>query len=280
MLEQQRQAYLQAMGIPSWFPRYQLPSALPTPDYYWPVTNNGSLVEASAINQQAATTQSEESANPSRYLPESLTERPKLAKLQIRDSLVNSDKSATISKEGITGQPELEAEQVKEIQAVLTEPCYFQLVCMTPNEQVMLVTELPYSGVNELSALHYSLVNNLLTALNIKSIVNEAKSFKWPFTFQQFVDQSEPVASAAVKAYLEGQLGFSSKKLVILMGATAVKYGLSLDKDFESVRGLKQQGEQWLAVTHSLNEILRLPQYKKEAWKDLAAITKIDWSPA
>ncbi|MDE1463087.1 hypothetical protein [Spartinivicinus poritis] len=277
MLEQQRQAYLQAMGIPSWFPRYQLPGAQPTPDYYWPVASSESLVEAPATHQQAAITQSEEFSH---GLPESFSERPKLAKLQIRDSLVNSKKSAAdFTKEGMTDQPKLEAEQVKEIQVTLTESCYFQLVCMSPTEQVMLVTELPYSGVNELSVLHYSLVNNLLAALNIKSTANEAKSFKWPFTFQQFVDQSEPVASAAVKAYLEGQLGFSSKKLVILMGAMAVKYGLGLDKDFESVRGVSQQSEQWLAVTHSLNEILRLPQYKKEAWKDLSAITKIDWSP-
>ncbi|WP_163832422.1 uracil-DNA glycosylase family protein [Spartinivicinus ruber] len=285
MLEQQRQAYLEAMGVPLWFPRYQLPGALPTPDYHWPETTSQDLVDArSAASLTVQETSGSQLHFDRENLPSDLqkhfSDQPKVAKQQIRESLIDKSKDhqSTANAANITQQPSQETEQSTAVfLTTKKEPCFFQLVCLEPNEQVLLITELPYSGVNELSALHYSLMNNLLVALKINDAVKEAKSFKWPFTHQPFIDQSERIAKAAVKAYLREQLDLSDKKLVIFMGPAAAKFGLGLEQDFDSWRGTQQQGEQWIAVTHSINEILRLPQCKKEAWKDLVAVTDIDW---
>jgi uracil-DNA glycosylase family 4 len=84
----------------------------------------------------------------------------------------------------------------------------------------------------------------------------------------------EPAEAAACLHFLEDQLALLKPKVIVTLGATALKYLMGM----ESVSITKMRGH-WLSVggvevmpTFHPSYLLRTPEAKKEAWSDLKAV--------
>jgi uracil-DNA glycosylase len=88
------------------------------------------------------------------------------------------------------------------------------------------------------------------------------------------MSKDDLAAADAVCAYLSNQFGLARRKVVLLFGQSAARFVIDPQRNFDDLRGLQPglHSEQWFAVSHGLNELMKLPALKSEAWKDLSPL--------
>lgn len=261
--EQTRQGYLDAMGIQTWFPRKALPNALPPRVFEFP--------------QEEA--EQKESATPASF--SGLTETPASP----------PGEGANMAKSLLGITPEKAKEEVKPPQPEVKAPAaeekpaqnsQFRLVTLSPNEHCLVIAEMPHSGLNQFSRFHQRLLNDILLALDLPADQQQPPAmaeFVWPLGNQGlmgYMSRDDAAAMDAVCAYLSNQFGLARRKVVLLFGAAAARFVIDHQRTFEELRGIQPglHSEQWIAATHGLNELMKLPSLKAEAWKDLSPLRK------
>ncbi len=256
--ESLRQGYLKAMGIQTWFPRYQLANAQAPRSFDWITEDAGNFAAAQPVTNLLRTVQPQPQAAYSPTKP-----------ADILGQFMPAEKP--VEKLAVALEP------VKQQSISLSR---FRLVILSVSDDCLVVAEMPHSGLNQFSRYHQQLLNDILRALKLGGNNAPAmREFIWPMTDRRGLlsqlEQDDCAAADAVNVYLNTQHRLASRKTVLLFGQAAARFVLDPQKSFEQLRGLQATSEQHIAVTHGLNELMKQPVLKREAWHDLVPLLSI-----
>ncbi len=270
--EKLRQSYLGAMGIQTWYPRCQLSNALPARPFDW-IKEDAEVFAAS----EAGTATPASHVAPPQQKPQTDYSRTKPA-----DILGQFMASATPAVQEAKPIEEVTPEPVKQLSGSVSK---FRLIILPVSDECLIVAEMPHSGLNQFSRYHQRLLKDILRALKLSSNnTSPFREFVWPMSENRGLlsqlNQDDYAAADAVCAYLSNQYGLSRRKFVLLLGQSAARFVLDPEKSFEQLRGIQQgtHTNQWFAVTHGLNELMKQPILKREAWQDLSPLLPITLS--
>lgn len=260
--EAQRQSYLETMGIHSYFPRFILPGAKESFACAWPEE----IEPLSVVASDASEIDFEQETSSAPVLTE---EKPvvassvKAAESPARKILFDSEtevkpKPATESKETVQTAPLVNSDSAEEVR--------FQLAFIRVNEQVCILNQIPYIGLSQLSNTHQTLLINLLKALKLETtnVLFEPMSFSWPMGEGAHFDKTEAAAGLALNSYLEQKHSDGTFKLLLVMGEMSAKF---IDSD---------QADWQVVCTRSLDEMLAMPQIKRDVWSQLRTLSFTD----
>ncbi len=269
--EHRRQAYLDAMGIQVWFPRVELPYAMPARSFEGitdalpaarlaPMENTG---PQEACELQTAST--------ARKVPGSsdIFHRMGLAEL------LPAESSAKMPE--IQRSPPVEEKVEEKVEKTGAAP-QFRLVVVPLGQHHLAITEMPYTGLNQFSRYHLRLLQDIARALQLPAPRQQFREFTWPLSkgavqggLLSLISQNDRAAAEAVGAFLQNQFGLSRQHVILLFGQAAARFVIDSGKPFDTLRGV-QSGlfdNQQVAVTYSLNELMKIPALKASAWIDL-----------
>ena len=267
--EHHRQAYLDAMGIQVWFPRVELPHAIPARTLEGvvdPMLTEPSLREGTAPSVPDADDAPSTDSSPT---------TPVLGSADILNRMGLSAPES--SSPAITPAKALEPQETVPDPAPSTIS-QFRLVVVPLGEHHLAVTEMPYTGLNQFSRYHLRLLQDIARALKLPSPGQQFREFAWPLSvgaahgsLLSQVSQDDRAAADAVSAFLQNQFGLSRQHTILLFGQAAARFVIDPHKPFDTLRGV-QAGlfdNQHVAVTYSLNELMKIPALKADAWTDL-----------
>lgn len=259
--EVQRQAYLNALGVQSYFPRYVLPGAKPSQPCQWPEAFDGNLARGrteqaaghSSPAAEAATLAREDTA----LFKKSLEEKPL------------EEKSA--------GQHGAEIEQKAAVKQEAAEN-RFKVSFLVIDGRLAVISHLPYAGPDYLSARHLALLNNVVKAMGLKMPPAGVKQipFGWPLSSGALVDNSEIAGREALQAFLEHNMDSCRAGILLIMGEGLVN---CLEPGFlpgtETEKGAVNCAWQTV-ITKSLDQMLRLPEMTKpDVWRVLRKVPEL-----
>ncbi|MGI9283296.1 MAG: hypothetical protein ACR2PX_27200 [Endozoicomonas sp.] len=259
--ERTRQNYLDAMGIQIWFPRQILPNALPPREFDFP--------------------EEELEPAPPSALADTLepTQHPETAMgVSTAKDLLGITSNVETKQEPEPVAP-VKQKVVTEVQPI--EVSKFRLVTMPANEHCLVVAEMPHSGLNQFSRFHQRLLNDILRAIKMPAENDTLpfSEFVWPLGnigLMEHLSQDDSAAADAVCAYLSNQFGLARRKVVLLFGQAAARFVIDPSRPFSDLKGIQKglHSDQHFVVTHGLNELMKLPTLKSEAWQDISPIIK------
>ena len=275
--ERVRQAYLEAMGIQTWYPRCQLPNAQQPRPFDW-ITEDAEAWQ----QEQSSSVATENTYHPEDQGPVANYTRPRASDI-LSKAHINDEPDSTKTYENVPAKP-ITPKSLRGLPA----NSKFRLIIQVINEDCLVVAEMPHSGLDQFTRFHQHLLRDILLSLSITpdtmtpdSTVQNAGEFVWPLPQRRGllarINQDDLSAAEAVCAFLSNQYGFARRKTVLLLGQAAARFVIDPEKNFDELRGVQQgtHGEQFYAVTHGLNELMKLPQHKAEAWHDIAPLLRI-----
>ncbi|CAM3756226.1 hypothetical protein [Parendozoicomonas haliclonae] len=276
MNERQRQDYLEAMGIQPWFPRFVLPQAKPSVDCDWDF-------EADPVPslQPAPVPQAVQAAVSHTPQPPAQTGgQPTWEVAPVSTGGVTPQASSNILSElGFASEePEAKSSETEKKTAspeatsdiVTAEP--FRLAVVDINESCLVVSDLPWSGLNQFTGYHQRLLRNIVRALELPADQEWKEGlFAWPLlTDTAPVDRA--YAREAVMAYLNNQFGLKRRKTILLFGRNSCTHLWNHEKDFEQCLGVHERDDTRYGITSSLGELMSIPSMKADAWANLKAL--------
>ncbi len=252
-----RQEYLSSMGIQSYFPRYVLPAAKSSKQCEWPEKlsedTSEKLSDEPKINiefKQAIESQPASTSRPKEdhaAITKTLTEVEKVEKVV---KVVKEEKGEKEEKEEKVEKPETNT-AIEEVR--------FQLAIIYVNTDTLVLISRPYmQASNSLSAVQQQLFSNIFNALyqGPVSLNSDIKPFLWPFSEASHMEKDGQAAKASLGAYLEQLKTKHSFTRLILMGEKIAQFVEASDKHE-------------LTVCRSLDEMLKMPKFKREVWLQL-----------
>lgn len=267
--EQVRQDYLEAMGVQPWFPRCQLPNAQAPRPFDW-ITEDIQQWQSEQGLLATATPSAEEVGPVANGY----------SKIRVSDILSQAhilDEDSKNKRKVPSQQPQQDVEIKPKRGASATSK--FRLIVQKVNENCLVVAEMPHSGLNQFTRFHQNLLNDMLRALKLPlSVQPSIREFVWPISDNRglmgHIDQDDTSAAEAVCGFLSNQFGLAQRKIVLLLGQAAARFVIEPSKNFDALRGIQQgiHPEQIFAASHGLNELMKVPQLKAEAWRDLAPV--------
>lgn len=190
--------------------------------------------------------------------PEGLKQEKHL-KVELNPTINKKPLPVSIKTSEVKQAPEQTEIKVDKESETVTEEVRFQLVMIHLNEDVLVLVLLPYIQTsNALSAIQKQLFINIFNSIYQEPVVInlEIKPFRWPFSEALHIEKDAAAAKASLGAYLEQLKEKFSFKHIILMGEKVAPF-IEADDSSE------------LIVCRSLDEMLKMPQLKREVWHHL-----------
>ncbi len=279
MNERQRQNYLEAMGIQAWFPRFTLPGAKPSKTCDWDYDNDPVPCATSPSSQQSAGLITNPATPASQAMTMAGTTPPYESALtphstpQSPQSILNELGVTTpATEEGHSGDNQTPTDPVistAQPSTPVVPAIPFRLAAIDVNEHTLVITDLPWSGINQITNLHERMLGNIIRALNLP-VDSEWKQglFAWPIIAEPVaVDRRH--AKEAVVAYLTNQFGLKRRRTILLFGQHCTAYLWDNTQDFDQMRGHHERDGVRYGITYSLGELINVPALKAEAWTNL-----------
>lgn len=249
MNEQQRQAYLEAMGIQVYYPRQPLKNARPSPAYEWPEpepANAGAAAEQRPVGDHAG-------SGPARVVVDLDDSRRRRRQSQV-DAPVAADQPDARSDAG-SAEPALR----------------FRLTYSQPVPGLAVLSEQPLERTADSPEVS-QLLHNILLALAVDNAAEnrQVEQFNWPLS--EAMPAGEATAEHARQALggfitmrqqrdgFTNLLVFSSRLAELLPGAARGQ----TSGDFPA-RKIHCQ----VTCVESLYAMLSLPELKKDVWRQL-----------
>lgn len=291
--EHTRQAYLEAMGIQTWYPRRAWPNARaarvlarrdePALPVAKPASTPQRLTAAAildsvqgAVAVGAGTADSAALAARPRETPaKPLTET---FKETLEETLTESPRANPAKS--LQGKPkESQETQPPKSRKKPGKSSAFRLLVIPVAPDQLVIAEMPHAGNTPFTRFHQRLLRDLLKSLDITLTGQEpVHEFSWPLHpglsgqgLLGQIHQDDQVAAEALRAFLNNQFSFTQQRRVWLLGQAAARFVIAPEQPFEALRGIHnpRPGEPGLIVCHSLNELMKVPGLKAETWQDL-----------
>ncbi len=280
--EKQRQQYLQAMGLQPWFARYRLPAAPLAGLCAWPEPLQPSpALQAPAVEPapssrgemlgslKAALTSAEQALAEGRSGPPIVSP----------SSPVPHDDSAAQACEAAA--PAVDLAPAAEVLAL---PAAAENSGVLPRVRLfaaplpgagLVVGELPVHG-EPFSRFHLQLLTDLLRAgRRLPEEPFALKHFQWPVCEALVAPYGRRGAVEALQGFLRNQLAYDACRWLLLLGPQALNLVLDQADAFEPHRGMTKIDGRTCVITHGLNQLMRLPELKREAWQDLRGLLEL-----
>lgn len=189
-----------------------------------------------------------------------VTEPPK------NDTHKNQPKAKHIEK-----QPPCVAEQAASTSIFIETVRPFYLSAIAVDDQSLVVTDLPTIGDHiRLTKAHIDLLSNIVKALGITMVTNPIiKYFRWPIIENKNY-QNQRSAMDSLQGFLDMSFKLPDRIFCLLMGPMSAKYTLRSEKNGLELKGVHQKKDKLIAVTDSLDCLLKVPALKKEVWQDIS----------
>jgi hypothetical protein len=212
MNEVQRQAYLRAMEVDSYFPRLKLPGALASTLCQLPDISEASVVDASLLADVETVPAEVINAEPVNKAGGS-----RVAALQ---ALLGDKPSAPVKKK-IVAQPESIEGAVADTEQQTQSTPHFSLSIIR-GQNLLIIDEGLQGHVNPSEYLQ--LLHNILVAIGAGKQQLSIDAFVWPMVKNSPLDQSEVAARETLVSFLSKQCLQLGAKYIVLMGDTAARY--------------------------------------------------------
>ena len=257
--ERRRLAYLQALGVPVWVPRFVLPLARPSARVVLappaeaasapPVPSVAAAVPAVAVAPEPAPAP----------IPELPVAAPVVAPPQPSPRAELPAVPAAVATEAV---PVTQA--AREPQAAELNPRFS--LAMVRAGSVLVVDALSPDRPHFTSA-QQRLLSELLFALGAPASELQPKRFDWPQVDAHHSDKSAAAARVTLASYVDRCLE-EGVRTVLALGEQACDTLLAMPWR-EARGGLHRCGEAQVRVSHSLGAMLDEPSLKAEVWRDL-----------
>ncbi len=260
--EIQRQAYLDAMGVKSYFPRFKLPGAKVSVQCQWPQEvkvledpQSKSRIEIGKEENKPAVVKSEE--------------------------IIKQENKNNIPKESLTNHASnpkdlADSTKIQNTSADSADEIRFQLAFIRVDQNICVLNQLPYMNSKHLSALHQSLFLNIVMALKLsqEAVQFDQLPFRWPFSEAEYIEKNETAARQALHAYLGQRMLEKKFTTLVVMGEMAAKFILpEAINNIESGELNSIEGLPWkIIAVKSLDEMQKIPSLKRGVWKVLSSL--------
>lgn len=250
MNELQRQAYLSALGIENYVPRWLLPSAPISIACELPVLD---LTEEQIVNSAAILPSADEQGFERKGSSPNLLSA--IAELGEQKKPVVPVNAATI------------LQQLEEKKAPVVQP--FSLSVYRPQPGFLIID----SRNTQLALPTDLFLHNLLRShLKNNQIALNDEVLRWPLIENRFVSRTETDARNELQTWLAVESELRPVNALWLMGENAARYWLATDMDWyascwsiQSIDGLSLKA----LILPSLNELLQKPAQKAKLWASL-----------
>ncbi len=249
MPEAVRQEYLESMGIQSYFPRFQLAGARASVlcELREDVRQAAAEAQPSGPSEKEATTAKNLAVKSARAASGSSATENAIPKSAAATTSHTGSKSAAISSSS---------------KAAAAEQLRFRLAFIHVGAGFSALVQLPHADrVQGLSPAAMRLFTNICRALrqDAGAASVDPLLFRWPFSEAAHLDRSPAAAAKALQAYVAEKLQQQGKGVLLVMGSQLAEL---LPPDSSPV----------LVKTRSLQEMLSMPRFKREAWTALRTL--------
>jgi len=297
MLEQQRQAYLSAMGVNSWVPRGEIAGAkvspiLSTEQMGWPsVEELESLLEdiTPAVTTPVASIPEPSAPIPPTHLTVEVLSQSVPAQQQTTQQQTVSPSSPLKEKKQ---QPLQEksltlstGSKVAESQSDIAPR--FALKFEVIGGSTLLVADLSDPLAPDYAAQEHKLKNDILFALGLENVGTDHFLFNWPIIRNQQLNQSRHDASQGLAGMMHGRLrGKVQFEKIILLGTYATEMFLVRHHQFDNILTEENSTVEKaiidfknmspiVVVSHSLVAMLSNPLLKKHLLSRISSMIHI-----
>lgn len=242
--EAQRLLLLQAMGIRSYYPRFQLPGALPSVACAWLADEElpAAVMPATPVALEAPITAEAPVATRESLQPQPSTPVSRQVPVPARPT-----------------PPQRGREQQVEQVATLS----FQVLLLQADKGLAICNQLPAVARPVLGRGEQQLLNNMLLWLGCSlQPGNVQRHFSWPLPGLAATDASQ--AGLGLHSFLAQAQQDSGFTRLLLLGNSSV----------DCLQPRLERGDlPWQTwCTHSLSELLALPALKRSAWQELQTL--------
>lgn len=264
--ELQRRAYLDAMGVDSYMPRFVLPAAPPSLLCARPLTapqtgtEAAKAVPARAPDQLAALRSSAPEPAPAAATTASAAQQGSRHLRALLDMpLVTECVEPSVAKAAVAN-------------GSAAGPVRFSLVVMSVSQGILVLDD---AGTDAEADAHTALLHNLLFALGVDTANSSRELFAWPKTSSARLESGAAAASQSLCAFLHRLVEHSGARALLLMGSSAAAY---------ATPGVSEQGQArypWarfavpVFTVSSALQALREPGQKAPLWRELTALRRM-----
>lgn len=252
MNEMQRQAYLNAMSLESYFPRWIMPWAPPSQACVrdWPESTGKTALDNLDVPQGASNSQTD------------IVSREKQSPLAVADVLQKLDLKPVRQKQQpyiVSQQQAATSQRIAPFALSIWRPFANWLVIDERQPQAALPVEI--------------LLHNILRSFGVVQSTLAEEVLRWPLVENNIVHQTISHARQALTVWLEVELEQRPVDKLLLMGHKAADFflpdGVSFEDGIWNVCDLSLPNLQAL-VTPSLVDLLRNPQLKAKLWRAIS----------
>lgn len=268
-----RLQYLQAMGITTYYPRLQLPGALPSQACEWPFADKAehpaspvATASAAAMPAQNAVPQPAPSAPAIAHSDPESSRRAAWTADERRGARDADERRGDATVPSVTlAEPAAAAAVDHAAESDSGEALQLQLLLLQLDADLAVVLQIPTLARAQLADRQRLLLANILRWLG-KSLPAEAapRVFRWPLPGLTLTNTRRE-AGASMLHFLEQACVEQPFRQVLMLGEAAADC-----LQAQQTQQAPAQGRDWqLFSTHSLDELLALPQLKRAAWQAL-----------
>ncbi len=267
MKENHRQAYLSALNIDNYMPRWILPGAPVSTECLWEVVSADAEQTTGNTEFAVEQTPSEKTAVASNTTAaDTLGQLKEVAGKQVA------------KPETDAAQVKLSAQVLLKQQQSVAPAARYSLTLWQISESLMVLD----SRQSELALPTDALLQNILRSVAISGSLPKADILRWPLTQSAVVDSGIQQAREHLATLLGAKFSGAAAPSLWTMGDTAAHYVLTQEQQYESLLGqcIAFQNEWFgsaeltVCVLPSLVEMLQTPTTKKIAWQGLQAWSK------
>ena len=264
MNEYQRQAYLSALGVENYMPRWLLAAAPAVKQCDLPVFNFPAEQNDPRVVPEGSVTQSTETSN---NLLSKKTASPLAVADVLRDLSVElKPQKAEMAEVQEMPAPAANSEMIAPFALSIWRPGQELLVIDSRNSRLALPTE--------------KLLSNILPTLLVAAggAIRE-EVIRWPLVENAQVARTTADARSALQVWLEVELERRPVKYLLLMGENSTRYLLPEYIAYHNSLWQKPLVENFagdILITPSLVELLQQPTLKRELWHALQSWNKVE----
>lgn len=279
MLESRRRAYLDALGIPLYHPRQQLPGALPSArlSSVPPARAAEVAAPASAALSPAPPRPADGPVpGPSRAAAQETVQRVPLQGAAMETSPSRAAQAVLAQSPTTTASraedPDDAPAEVGESSSAQEEAVAFTFAFVPVSEQIAVINELPTAGAPALTPGSRQLLARILTALTLP--VQErnlsSQSFVWPSPDLPVTEQGAAPARELLKGFLARRFRIRPVRYLLVLAEQGAPY--LFPAGFAISEGQLFQHPDFdvqVLVTRSLEAMEAVPALKRDVWSAL-----------
>lgn len=259
MQELRRQSYLAALGIDSYFPRWQLANAPLAVQCEWPAER--------LLAEDPVPDLSSGHEVLSGEAPISVAKTGAQSGSLVMDDVLEGLRG---KNPAIAAKKETPLQPANSAEPSAVAPRFSLSIWRAVDDWLILDSRDPEAALPV-----FALLGNILKAVwHTSPAALDEEVWHWPITDSAAAAHTAEDARVALSVWLEVEMEKRAATHILLMGANAFQYlAVSANSYEQSPWQIRQEGQRQLVITPSLTDMLRNPLDKKKLWNLLSSLS-------